>query len=198
MMKTEKEIRKAYFSGKLDKLLDEMAAEEPITEEEVAIITTVLEGLEKEKNGNRAVANYFEGKIEPPSANQLFHPTPEEQKKLDAFLAGSQETIKTVREIIAGAQVAIEKGNKLKRDHWLDLGLSVISLMFSIEQYEIVYEQLYRFKLTEIIDSYRVSRAEAEERAKLTPEYRRYREAIGLKNQILEFEMLAKKYASIE
>lgn len=196
--KTHEEIRKAFFTGKINKLLDEVSAERPLTDEDLKQMTEHLEILQVEKRVSAKLADRFESGIAPPSADNLFSPTEEEKKEMENFLATCKSTMKTIREIIEETRKSIERGDRKKRNDWLDLGLAVVSLMFSVDQYEIVHERLYKYELTKIIDNFKVSRLEAEERAKLTPAYRQYREAQRLKEQIIEFELLAKKYAGIE
>lgn len=192
------EIRKAYFSGKLNKYLDAISADHEISPEEVTTITDYLGELEIEKTKNQGITKFFDGSIEPPSADQLFNPSDEERQRLKEFVGKCEKTMKVIRDIIDETRKAIINKNVIKRNEWLDKGLSVVALMYTVDQYEIVHEQLYRYELTKIIDTYHVSRIEADERARLTAEYRHYKEAVRLKEQIIEFELLAKRYAGLE
>ncbi len=197
--RTKEEIRKAFFTGKLTKLLDDIKSEnEKISEAELSKLEKFLDKLNDEKIENQKVANRYNGNIETPDADTLLRMTPEQNQKLKEWIASCKSTMDTIKEIMAGARTAVMAHNNIKRNDWLDYGLKVITLMFSVDQYEIVHEQLYRAELTRIIDTFAVSRAEAEERARLTPEYREYKIAQRLKENILEFEMMAKKYAGVE
>lgn len=196
--KTTQEIREAFFKGKLSKLLDEIQSEGSITEEDGKKLDAYLEMLQAEKEESRVKIDRFEGATKPPDADSLLRITEEEKEKLKKWISESEKTMDTIKKIMAEVRNAIVNNNKLKRGEWLDYGMSVITLMFSVDQFEIVHEQLYRAELTRIIDNHRVSRAEAEERAKLTKEYRQYKLAQRLKENILIFEMSCKKYAGIE
>lgn len=191
-------LRTAYFKGKLNKALDEIVADNALSEEDVREIDQYLSTLQEEKKKNDVIAKRYDGSIDPPETESLLRLSDEDRAALNKWLENTKETITEIKNIMNGVRTSIKKGNKPKRDEWLDYGLSVITLMFSLDQYEIVYNQLYRAELTRLIDDFGISRAEAQERAKLTPEYREYKKAQRLREAVLEFEMMCKKYAGLE
>lgn len=192
------EIRKAFFGKKLNALLDKIKAEKDLTEQEVLDLTNYLDELEQERKKSYELCNRYDGNIEPPSADQLLRMTDEQKQKMKEWIEKTEQKIKVIKNILIEVNKKISEKERIDRNQWLDYGALIITKMFSIDQYEIVLEQLYRAELTKIIDNFKVSRAEAEERAKLTIEYRQYKEAKRLKENILEFEMMCKKYAGLE
>jgi len=89
-----------------------------------------------------------------------------------------------------------KKGVSIRREVWLNAALEITTLLQMIDQDRVYKDQIYREKMTTIIDGYSVSRAEAEERAKLTKEYRDYKNATLFRDNLENFIMLCKKYYS--
>jgi len=196
--KTKEEIRVFYFKGKLNKFLDEISAENNSDPSELIELAKFLDTLKEEKMRNKILSEKYDGSLEPPKVGELLRMTEPQKEELKKWLKTTEGTIHTIKEIMNEMRLAIQNRNRPKRDEMLDTAMSVICLMFSLDQYEIVNEQLYRAELTKLMDNFSMSRAEAEGRAKLTPEYREYKKARRLKEQVLEFEMMAKKIADYE
>lgn len=197
MMPTQDEIRKAYFGGKLNQLLDKMSAAGQVAPADLAELEAFLETLKAERRASEKMAARSYGELEAPSVDELMGISEADKAKLEAWIADTGDTVAEIKRIMQGAYMAVKNRQHVKLDEWLEYGLQVITLMFSVDQLEIIQEQLYMAKLTRLIDVYGMSRAEAENRSKLTREYREFKKAQRLKENILEFEMLAKKYAGL-
>lgn len=193
MKLTEQSIRKAYFSGKLNKLLDDISAEGLEDQNDLIILENLLPELEKEKKANEEKSAKYYGEVEPPSANELCKIDGE---ALKAWLEATKEEIKAVNKLIKIISVKLNSGKEfISRDQWLSYGFELLSNLNLLDNYVIVMEQLYRKKITIFIDEFGMSRAESEERARLTDEYREYKRSSMLRENALEVEMLCKKWA---
>lgn len=189
---TKEAIRRAYFSNSLDKLLDIIQAEENHTDSDFEALSAYLESLEGEKKKRAEQLSRFglASQKEPPTVQELKRETdPQKIKRwrveVEADLARAKKIIQTFSH--AADKSAVDVG-ELQNSI-----LVVAGLQSSIDQDRVYKDQLYRAKLTTIIDKYNVSRKEAEERAKITQEYRDYKLAVLFTENVKDFIMSAKK-----
>lgn len=193
--KTIQQIRKAYFSRKLPELLNDIQAVEH-TEEDIKKLEEYLEllkseQLEKYKKFSRFISSE---EIQPPSADELIEKV--NQEKVDTWLKQVEEDVTKIRTIMLSMKQKVKEGKEIKSTDWLNSALEIVTFMYSFDKERIYRDQMYRKRLTEIIDTYQISRAEAEERAKLTKEYRDYKTSTLFRENLEEYIMLCKKYYS--
>lgn len=192
---TPTKIRKAFFTGKLDELLDEIQSKDSISADEVKELEAFLDLLAAEKKEAREKLGkkykvVADDDITPPTVDELVDEVNPE--KLEAWRKKVEENTKRVRDIISAVSTAARK-SAVNIEILKDLVLEIHGLQHYIDQDRVYKDQLYRERLTKIIDEYGVSRKEAEERAKLTKEYRDYKLAVLSTENVNEFIMSAKK-----
>ena len=90
----------------------------------------------------------------------------------------------------------IATGQHIDSKKLLDLGLFFITNEFSFNQVLAYRERQYKIKIAEIIDEYKISRREAQDRADITQEYFDYKVMKSNLDTLKEIEMYAKKYHS--
>lgn len=197
--KTQEQIRKAYFSRKLGSLMSDILSESQPTDEEFRKLEAYLDMLkDEEMNSVKGIIDRYQTEeSKPPSVDDLRDKlTDEKKKKLDEWLINSQAVVNRVKEIMTKLREKVKANVSITHNIWLESALEIISLMPVIDQDRVYKDQMFRERLTRIIDVYGVSRAEAEERAKLTSEYRDYKTATLFRENLEEFVMLAKKLGS--
>jgi len=86
---------------------------------------------------------------------------------LEQWLINSQSVIARAKDIMFKLREKVKQNVNINSNVWLECGLEIISLLSVIDQDRVYKDQLYRERLTRIIDTYGVSRAEAAERANL-------------------------------
>lgn len=192
--KTQAQIRKSYFANKLDDLLNDMQATGEVTEEATKELYAFLELLEAEKSQVRGlIGKKFDVGIvnlKPPSVEDLQGNI--DPEKLRIWSERVEKDTKRVKEMMS--LVATASRNKTVDINLLkDYLLEITTLLMSVDQDRVYKDQLYRARMTAIIDKFQMSRAEAEERAKLTKEYRDYKLAVLFTEDVKEFLMAAKK-----
>lgn len=192
--KTQEQIRKAYFGGKLKEITEQMLALGEVTEESVKELTAFLEILEAEKaEMQKRVSAKFSlsiDEIQPPSVEDL-------QSKVDPErFAKWRERIEAdvnyTRRLIYEIQMAARE-KRIDLSLLPDVIVEITCLMLSLDQDMVFKDQLYRAQLTQLIDKFHISRAEASERAKITKEFKDYELARLLREAIPEFLMSCKK-----
>ena len=191
-------IRKKFFSQKLGELVTEIQSKREITEEDQEELMIFLSEIElQDKRNVKLLLDTFGGKIvgeddvKPPSVAELTTGISDKEwrEKADKILKFINTTLDELRISISDP----EKKRRIPVSYWLDTSIKFLSYQNIIDK-DIVYKnQVYRVKLTSFIDEFDCSRAEAEERAKITKQYADYKESINLKERIERFEMLAKK-----
>ncbi|NCD40582.1 MAG: hypothetical protein EOL88_00670 [Bacteroidia bacterium] len=198
--KTEGIIRKAYFEKRLPDLLDEIQAEDKWSEAEIEELGNYLEMLKQEnKDFVSNVQKTFGGIIldrKPPSYNELMEGlkfSEEEEDKVRRVMDYVEAELGNMRKMINDKA-------KIPADYWLEKSAIFLSYEPLLNGYLIYKKQLYYGKITEIIDKVGCSRLEAENRAKLTTEYRDYKNieklvgSSGITGTIERFENISKKF----
>ena len=77
-------------------------------------------------------------------------------------------------------------------------GLTIANLSRHLDADRVYKDQLYRKRMIDIIDTYGVSRKEAEERSKITQEYSDYKNAVPFKDNLEEIIRICKKKGGYE
>lgn len=203
--KEEKEIRKAFFSGKekLLKFMDSIQAEEKYSEAEVKRLGEFMSGLKKNNEDFiTQVQKTFGGSIigeekaiDPPTIEDVKKNIADDgewRERANKSLAFVNATFKQIEDAIRG-------GKNLSPDYWLKLS----SLMLPVEQIifqDYVYrKQIYHALVVEFINRLGCSWSEAEARAKATHAYTDYKnlqKLVGDQNQqglLNRLEMLNKR-----
>lgn len=191
--KSESEIRKAYFKKTLPELLNDIQAEGDYSQDEIMELGNYLQVLkDSEGEAIENICKVFDGEIiedkRPPSVDELSQGMSDKEwrEKADQAIAYIQGTLDAVRKKVA-------RKEKFDRNFWSDTALTFISYQEIIEKDLIYKEQLYRARLTRIIDDNGVSRREAEERARLTQEYFDYKAMDNLAKRLEEFYTFARR-----
>lgn len=201
--RTHQEIRQAYFKHNLPKLLNEIQADQNWPKEEIESLGLYLESLRLEETKTiEDVAVFFKGKVleeepKPPTVTELVGiASPDDQAKLEAWQASVNTAKAQITKIRTLANTAVIQKKPISKDEWLDWALQIETLKRWLMEEAVWKEQLYRRELTRIKDSYGISRAEAEERAKITEQYRDYRNAQNEVDSLTEIVLLCKKRGS--
>lgn len=191
--KTEGLIRKAYFDKKLPQLLDEIQAESKFDEGEIEKLGFYLETL-KEENVDfvKKITDTFGGKVidtsTPPSVDELRAGMSDSEWRDKA-----DKAINYIEVTLDGIRNNIKTKKRFEANFWGDTSLVFISMQDVLEKDLIFKRQLYKAKLTRIIDDHGVSRKEAEERAELTPEFFKYKTLSKLSKRLEEFYTFARR-----
>jgi len=186
-------IRKAYFENNLNVLLNQIQASGKYDEGDVEQLGLYLESLRTEgKDVIDKILKVFGGKLvdngTPPSVEELRAGASDAEwrVKADQAIAYIEETLTKIRGNIA------EKKTFASR-FWGDTAMIFISMEELIDKDLVYKRQLYKARLTQIIDDHGVSRKEAEERAELTKEYFDYKSIDKLSNRLKEIYTFARR-----
>lgn len=200
--RTEKEIRNAYFTKRVSELLADIQKDGKISKMDLEELLKFLSDLRKEEkelieNITKEVG--FENlglsdELKPPSIDDLTKKlTAEEQAKFDNWRTEVDRAKETVSKIIKEATEKAFEGVGVEREKWLDWGLTIANLSRHLDADRVYKDQLYRKRMIDIIDTYGVSRKEAEERSKITQEYSDYKNAVLFKDNLEEIIRICKK-----
>lgn len=190
--KDRENIRKHYYQGKVSEYMDKRCAKGEITEEEAKSIFSYLEELEKERKKLQSISKKFDliGQVDLPSVQEIMSIDGGKHKKI---LEWEEEMKKKYTEVQKMFQEIKKVDNSSNVDKYLDWGFELTRQQYFLDNYRVWKDQLYRAKIVEFIDLYKCSRAEAEERAKLSEEYRDYKKAVLHRDLVEEVIMLCKK-----
>ena len=205
--KTEKEIRNAYFSKRVSELLADIQKDGKISTMDLEELLKFLADLRKEEK--ELIADItkevgFENlglsdELKPPSIDDLTKKlSEEEQVKFDNWRIEVDLAKQTVSKIIKEATEKAFNGKEVEREKWLDWGLTIANLSRHLDADRVYKDQLYRKRMIDIIDTYGVSRKEAEERSKITQEYSDYKNAVLFKDNLEEIIRICKKKGGYE
>jgi hypothetical protein len=193
----KKDVRKAYFSGNLNKFLAKLQEEEvnpedlekidkyltEFKEEELAILNDFKEYLPK-NNENKA-----------PTVDELFQQlTPEKEAKMEEWLKNMDEMMENCIKLVREQRARISEGKSIDSKKFLDLGLFLITNKLWLDDVLVYRELLYKKKIIKIIDEYHISRREAQDRAEITREYFEYKSTKKKLDNLEEISIYAKKY----
>ena len=196
--KTKEQIRKVFFKSELNKMLDEISACQKIEVEDTQKLEAYLNELLKEKKSNNEFVQYFENEneLKPPSVDELSNKlTDEQQQKLDEWVRNIEQMELYCKNLMKETRNLIKLKQVITKERYADMAQEIICIMPDIDRLRVYRDQLYRKRLTKIMDEslIKMSRAESEERAKITEEYKNYKLAILLKENLEEFIMICKK-----
>ena len=194
--KTKETIRRAFFSNKIGKLIASIQLEKDVKKKDIVELNDYLLRL-KDSNDNLVdeAVKLFGGKVvgvesenKPPTVSELKSGVSDKEwrEKADIAIEYISKTMTSIRKMVA------EKKN-IRQDFWLDTATVILSYEELIDKDRVFKDQIYRAKMTEILDEHQISRKEAEERTRITQEYSDYKNAILLRDRIDEFINLAKK-----
>ena len=205
--KTEKEIRNAYFTKRVSELLADIQKDGKISTMDLEELLKFLADLRKEEKELIAVITKEVGfeslglsdELKPPSIDDLTKKlSAEEQVKFDNWRIEVDLAKQTVSKIIKEATEKAFNGKEVEREKWLDWGLTIANLSRHLDADRVYKDQLYRKRMIDIIDTYGVSRKEAEERSKITQEYSDYKNAVLFKDNLEEIIRICKKKGGYE
>lgn len=190
------EIKKYFFKGKLSQLINDMQAEGKLNN--AAEARTLKAYLGTLKLQNTLVVNEmkegfsdemgFETVIAPPSVDELVG----EDKTLDSWIADKDKVLADVR-----SKMKLMRDKMTSKDFDIkelqDLAFELSFWRNWIVQDTIYKRQLWKQKLTRLIDDYEISRREAEDRSELTKEYRDYILAFEFQKSVEDLIVSARK-----
>lgn len=194
--KTLDQWRKAYYKGEINDVLDAVAAQDAPDEAELkkldAFLSTLQDEREKLKQGLEKYRKTDSVKL--PSPNELMQLDSEKYEKIKDWETNREADYQRARKIFETVKT---RRNEVSRDQWINWAMELATMQYDLDMYRVWKDQTYRARLVGIIDDFGCSRAEAEERAKLTPEYRDYKNAVLFRELVEEVIMLCKKFYSI-
>jgi hypothetical protein len=188
-------IREAYFKGKLNQLLNDIQANASVKPSELEALKTILEGYQRQ---NELVRSDFAKKfapemgedVKPPRVDELIG---EEKADFEKWHKDKEEVLGLVRSRMSAMRNKIVKEKDIDVKELQDLAFELAFYRNWISQDVVYKRQLWKQRLTRIIDDYEVSRKEAEDRSELTPEYRDYKLAQDFKDNVDDFIISARK-----
>ena len=172
-------IKKAFFGGKLKEFINKIQAENDVKEKDIEELGEYLKTL---KNDDEKFVDKlqktFGGKIVEeknlPSVEELGG----ELKEISSEWKEKQEKallwIDNISEIV-------KTGTKID---WGDLSIKLILMQTTLDKIRVYADQQYHARIIDIIDNHGTSRKEAEDRSRLTPQYRDYKNAVLLRDRI--------------
>lgn len=191
------EIRKFYFKGQLKKLINEIQASGEYLDKEIKELGIYLEELkQKDKKFIKKLQETFSvetDEIKPPCVDDLMEGTDD-----SAWRERAEEAQKFLETTLYDMRQGIKEGRSFKRGFWLDLATVINSVQEVLDKDRIYHDQMYRAKMTGFIDEFAMSRAESEERAKLTKEYTNYKNSVLQRERLDELVNICKKQDSKE
>lgn len=197
--KTHEQIRKAYFGKKLGKFLDDAQSKKEITKDDMSVLTLFLEGLRQQEidNADELIEKFGEdafggdiitSTVKPPTVEDLAGGLSDEE-----WRGKADAVTKSVKHLLSETYRRMKDREQISPSYWLDAAITINTNQEVLDKDRVYKDQLYRKRMTEFIDNFDCSRAEAQERAKLTTEYRDYKEAYLLEERLAEFINLCKK-----
>ncbi len=192
---TPEEIKKYFFKGKLQQLISDMQAEGKMNNAAEARILKTFLGTLKIQN-EEVVAEIKDGfaselgmdDIKPPSVDELVG----EDVTLEKWIKEKEDVLTDVRGKMKAMRTKL--GNKdFDIKELQDLAFELSFWRNWIVQDTIYKRQLWKQKLTRLIDDFDISRREAEDRAELTKEFRDFKLAEEFQKTIEDLIISARK-----
>ncbi|MEK7578397.1 MAG: hypothetical protein AAB456_01595 [Patescibacteria group bacterium] len=190
------EWRKAFYGGRISETIDAVAAQDAPSAAELTKLNEYLSTLKNEREGlKKGLEKYRQtDRVNLPSPTELMAIDKNKAAEIKEWEKNRETDYHRARQIFESAKQA--KPNT-HREQWINWAMELATLQYHLDMYRVWKDQQYRARLVNIIDDFGASRAEAEERAKLTPEYRDYKNAVLFRELTEEVIMLCKKYYSI-
>jgi len=193
----EKDIKSAFFKGKLNLLLNEMQASGGISSvDDAKKLKEYLETLKKQNDSvieemkNGFSSDLGMDDIKPPSVDELVG---KEKEDFYIWLEQKDSVLNQVRSKMSAVRNKISREKEVNVKELQDLAFDLSFYRNWISQDVVYKRQLWKQRLTRIIDDYGVSRKEAEDRSELTKEYRDYKLASNFQENIDDFIISARK-----
>lgn len=170
----KEQIREAYFKGKLNQLLADIQANQDVTAEGLAELEKILEEYQEQNKVVRTeLAKKFSvemgEEVKPPSVDELTG----DDTDLTKWIADKEKVLEDVRGKMKAMRTRLSS-NDFDIKELQDLAFELAFWRNWIVQDVVYKRQLWKQRLTRLIDDYEISRREAEDRSELTKEYRDY------------------------
>ena len=189
------DARKAYYSNKVDKFLARMLEKKSDIKELAKVKDWFQEFQDEEAKTLVEFKDYLPKSDKAPTSAELFaEVTPEIREKTDLWLAETEKTLKNCIELAREQRIKIQKGELVNSEKILNLGLSFFLDKLWFNDLLSYREILYTKKIIELIDDYKISRREAQDRAEITTEYFEYVKVKRKLETLEEIAIYAKKY----
>lgn len=193
---TLKDIKKAFYGGKLNKLLADMQADGTLETVDDAKALKVYLG-ELKRRGQVVIDEMKDGyaselgldEIQPPSVDALVG----EDSNLDQWIKDRDEVMIEIKSKMKVMRTKLSGKENFDIKELQDLAFELAFWRNWIVQDAVYKRQLWKRKLTSLIDDFKISRKEAEDRSELTPEYRDYVLAIEFQKTIEDLIVSARK-----
>jgi len=183
----EEVIKKAFFSGKLKQLMNELQANGNINSvDDAQELKKYLEVLKLQDGFITAeIKNGFaeelgDDEIKPPSVDELT----KNDTNVEQWLKDKETALGMIRAKMKIVRDKLGKSTKFDIKELQELAFELSFWTMWISQDRIYKRQLWKRKLTQLIDEYGISRKEAEDRSELTKEYRDYVLADAFKDNV--------------
>lgn len=180
-------FREAYFEGKLKKFLNTVMAKEDVTEKDAEKIGAYLSTLEeKEKTIIDKIQDVFGGHIieikeeKLPSVEELQGEIKDMSEEWREKHAKAESWLNSQYQIIQ----KIQNGAPPPKNFWGDLSMNIIIMQSTLDNIRVYFDQQFHARIIKMVDEVGCSRKEAEDRAKLTPQYRDYKTSLLLKDRL--------------
>ena len=193
---TPEYIRKKFFNREIGQLLTEIQSENKIEEADLDRLISFMTELKGEDKSvvDKIMLAFPDAKIvddsevKPQSVEELMKGVSDKEwrTKADQAIIFITNTLEKIRHAVANKQ-------KIADNFWLDTAVVFLSYQEILEKDRVYKTQKYYARITDIIDTIGCSRLEAENRAKLTPDYADYKYITLLLERMDKFDMLAKK-----
>ncbi len=190
------EIKKAFYKGKLSQLIADMQASGGLNSVVEAKALKVYLGTLKEQ-GEEIIEEMKDGfaqemgyeiSMNPPSVDELVG----EDKTLEKWITDKEEVLRDVRAKMKAMRTKLG-GKDFDIKELQDLAFELAFWRNWIVQDTIYKRQLWKRRLTCLIDDYAISRREAEDRAELTKEFRDFKLAEEFQKTIEDLIVSARK-----
>lgn len=178
------EIRKVFFEKRVSQMLDEIQAKDDINESELERLTTFLETLEATGKKNkeyiqRRVKTGF-NEVSAPTVDQLTGDEVVDEAQLAKWEEVTVDAVQQVKNIIVSVGNAAKDSTNMNKQQLMNFAERCTGLLYYINQRKLYKKQVFKKRLTNMIDDYGISRREAEDRAEVTKEYREWKELENL------------------
>ena len=189
----KEQIREAYFKGKLNQLLADIQANQDVTAEGLAELEKILEEYQGQNKVVRTeLAKKFSAEmgeeVKPPSVDELTG----DDTDLTKWIADKDKVLEDVRGKMKAMRTRLAQPD-FDIKELQDLAFELAFWRNWIVQDTIYKRQLWKQKLTRLIDDYEISRREAEDRSELTKEYRDYVMASEFQKSVEDLIISARK-----
>jgi len=191
--KKVKQLKKAYYEGKLTQFLDEMMANgEEINKEE---IESHLTKFQEEREKNIKEFKRYIDQESTPTVDVLFDKDSDPAKR-DEWIKNRDYAIARATKILMDTARAIATKSDIDVQKFSDYAHELTGLTYFLDQDSVFKKRTWKIRQMEIMEDYRCSRKEAEDHSMITNEYVDYKNAYNLREEVENFIVNSRKEVS--